>query len=111
MGKIITSIILLAIAAVAFGMSIRSLREKGFLFNNAYLYALKQEREAMDKKPYYRQSSVVFALLGMIFLLNALSVHFSLDWMIYLVGALIVFTLIYAVVSSIVIEKNRGEKR
>ena len=111
MGNVITFIILLAIAAAAFGMSLRSFREKGFLFNNAYLYASKQEREAMDKKPYYRQSSVVFALLGMIFLLNALSVLFSLDWMIYLVGALIVLTLVYAIVSGIVIEKNRGEKR
>ena len=40
---------LLAISAIV--LSIRSFCEKGFLLNNSYLYASKQEREAMDKKP------------------------------------------------------------
>ncbi len=35
--------------AGAFVISVRSFKQKGFLFNNAYLYASKQERDTMDK--------------------------------------------------------------
>lgn len=80
--------------------------EKGFLFNNAYIYASKQEREKMNKKPYYRQSAIVFMLLGLIFLLNAIAVLLELNWLFYIVAAVLIVTLVYAVVSSIINEKN-----
>ena len=35
-------------------ISARQFAEKGFLFNNAYLFATKDERAKMEKKPYYR---------------------------------------------------------
>ena len=107
MGEIIVAIVLLLIAAAAFVMSFRSYQEKGFLLNNAYLYASKKEREAMDKAPYYRQSAVVFALIGLIFLLNGLSLLFEAQWLGYLAGGVVVIALIYAVVSSIAIEKRQ----
>lgn len=81
--------------------------EKGFLFNNAYIYASKQEREKMNKKPYYRQSAIVFMLLGLIFLLNAIAVLLELNWLFYIVAAVLIVTLVYAVVSSIINEKNK----
>ena len=52
MKEIITSCILFIIATGAFIKSYRSFKEKGFLLNNAYIYASKQERETMDKKPH-----------------------------------------------------------
>ena len=106
MKEIITASILFAISIFLFFMSIRSFMEKGFLFNNAYIYASKQEREKMNKKPHYRQSAVVFLLLGLLFLLNALAVLLVANW-IFCVGiAVVIITLIYAVVSSIRIEKT-----
>ena len=66
MEDIIVAIILLAVSLLLFVVSIRSFQEKGFLFNNAYLYASKQERETMNKKPYYRQTAVIFFMMGMI---------------------------------------------
>ncbi len=44
MEKIIVSSVLFFISAGLFLLSFRSFREKGFLFNNAYIYASKQER-------------------------------------------------------------------
>ena len=82
-------------------LSIRSFREKGFLLNNAYLYASRQERETMDKKPHYRQSAIVFLLLGCIFLLNGLQVLLSAPWIFYAVMVLVIVTLGYAIVSGI----------
>jgi hypothetical protein len=106
MTDIITAIILIAISIFACVISIRSFMEKGFLFNNAYIYASKRERENMNKKPHYRQSAIVFFLIGLIFLLNALSVILKANWIFYPVIAVVIITVIYAIASSISIEKN-----
>ena len=50
----ITASLVFIIAAILAVVSIRSFQNKGFLFNNAYIYASKKERGKMDKKPYYR---------------------------------------------------------
>ena len=59
---IVGAIVLFVISVFAFFVSIRSFMEKGFLINNAFIYASKQERDAMDKRPHYRQSGVIFLL-------------------------------------------------
>ena len=83
--------------------------EKGFLFNNAYIYASKQEREKMNKKPHYRQSAIVFLLLGIVFLLLALAVLLEAYWISFVGVAVVIITLIYAIVSSITIEKSNKQ--
>ena len=80
--------------------------EKGFLFNNAYIYASKQEREAMNKKPFYRQSAVAFLLIGFDFVLYGFDVLLKTNWIVYIAIAVIIITLLFAVISSVVIEKN-----
>ncbi len=109
MKEIIAASILWAISLLMFIMSIRSFQEKGFLLNNAYLYATKQQREEMDKKPYYRQSSVIFLLIGIIFLLNGFSAILGVGWFSYVVVAVIIITLVYAIASSIAIEKRKKQ--
>ncbi len=109
MKEIIIASILFAVSVFLFFMSARSFMEKGFLFNNAYIYASKQEREKMNKKPHYRQSAIVFLLLGLLFLLIALAVLLEANWICYVGIALIIITLIYAIVSSVIIEKNNKQ--
>ena len=107
MGYVIGAIVLGVMAAACFVYSCLQFHEKGFLFNNAYLYASKQERETMDKKTYYKQSGIVFMLVGIVFLINAVNMIIQTDWLFYLVIVVVVIAIIYAVVSSIVIEKRR----
>lgn len=107
MKEIVLSFILFLIAIGAFVMSYRSFREKGFLFHNAYIYASKQERETMDKKPHYRQSAIVFLMIGIIFLLNGLSVLLAANWIFFFVIAIAIAAIIYAIASSIVIERGK----
>ena len=107
MKEIFTAVILLIISIGAFIISVRSFKEKGFLFNNAFLYASKQERNNMDKKPYYRQSAIVFLLIGIVFLLNAVEVFLNSGWIFYIVVVTIIITIIYAFASSIRIEINK----
>lgn len=103
MKEIIMATILILVSLGAFIISIRSFKEKGFLFNNAYLYASKQERSHMDKKPHYRQSAVVFLLIGVILLLTAVWVLFHSWWIFYAMIAAIVITIVYAIISGITI--------
>ena len=110
MKEIIIASILFAVSVFLFFMSARSFMEKGFLFNNAYIYASKQEREKMNKKPHYRQSAIVFLLLGLLFLLIALAVLLEANWICYVGIALVIVTLIYAIVSSVIIEKNNKQQ-
>ena len=106
MKEIIIASIPFALSVFLFFMSVRSFMEKGFLFNNAYIYASKQEREKMNKKPHYRQSAIVFLLFGIVFLLLALAVLLEAYWISFMGVAVVIITLIYAIVSSITIEKN-----
>ena len=107
MGEIIVVCVMFALSVAAFVMSIRCFGLKGFLLNNAYIYASKTEREKMDKKPYYRQSAVVFLLVGVIFLLNGMTVLLDAFWISYMVMTLAAVTMVYAIASSIVIEKKK----
>ena len=109
MKEIIIASILFAVSVFLFFMSVRSFMEKGVLFNNAYIYASKQEREKMNKKPHYRQSAIVFLLLGIVFLLLALAVLLEAYWISFVGVAVVIITLIYAIVSSITIEKNNKQ--
>ena len=109
MKEIVPASILFAVSIFLFFMSVRSFMEKGFLFNNAYIYASKQEREKMNKKPHYRQSAIVFLLLGLIFLLNTIAVLLKVNWIFYIVVVVVMITIIYAIVSSIIIDKNNKQ--
>ena len=95
------------LAIGAFIISFFSFREKGFLFNNAYLYASKEERATMDKKPHYRQSAIVFLMIGIVFLLIAISVFCINRWIRYIAIAVAIIAIIYAIVSSMMIERHK----
>ena len=109
MGHVIVGCVMLLLAAGALAISVRSFREKGMLLNNAYLYATKQTRETMDKKPYYRQSALVFLLIGIIFLLNGFAVLMETAWISYISMAVLAVTVIYAIASDIRIKKRSNK--
>ena len=107
MTGIISGIVCSILAIGAFVVSFRSFKEKGFLFNNAYLYASKEERATMDKKPHYRQSAIVFLMIGIIFLLNAMSSLWTNSWFSYMAIVFALIAIIYAIVSSVMIERHK----
>ena len=82
--------------------------EKGFLMNNAYIYASKEEREKMNKKPYYRQSGIVFMFLGIISLLNAFNAELKTIGLFIAILVIVVITIVYAIVSTRSIEKENN---
>lgn len=110
MEDIIVAILLFVVSLLLMIVSIRSFLEKGYLFNNAYIYASKKERETMNKKPYYRQTAVIFFMMGMIFLLLGFAILLKAFWITYIAEAVILAILVYAVASGIVIERRKNRK-
>ena len=106
--EIVFAIVLFAIAGLLLILGIRSFIERGFLLNNAYIYATKEERKTMDKKPYYRQSAVVFCILSIAFVIIGLSVLFRNGKIGLLVIPLGVAAFVFAVVSSV--QNNKRTK-
>lgn len=107
MGNIVGAIILGVIAVICFIFSYLQFNEKGFLFNNAYIYASKQERKNMDKKPHYKQSGIIFVSIGIIFLIDAIDIILQTGWLLYLVIGVAIVAIVYAIVSSVMIEKRK----
>jgi len=107
MGDFIVSIALVVVSLFIFILSIRSFLEKGFLLNNAYIYASKKERETMNKKPYYRQTAIVLFLMGITLLLIGFAILFDTGWITYIAEAVLLIILIYTIASSVAIEKRK----
>ncbi len=105
-GELITSVVVFAMAGVFLLLGVRSFLERGFLLNNACLYASEEERKTMDKKPYYRQSAVVFCMLSAVFLVIGLSLVFRNDRIILLEIPLVAGVIVFAVVSAVRIRKR-----
>ncbi len=108
MGDFIGCILLGIVSAGCFVLSFLQFNEKGVLLNNAYIYASKKERSEMDKKPYYRQSATVFAFLGVIFFLETLDTLLKTSWLFYCILAVATVTIVYAVASTVIIEKRKS---
>lgn len=101
MAELIWAIICSVLAVTCFIISVMQFKEKGFLFNNAYIWASKQERATMNKKPHYRQSAIAFALCAATFFFMALGCVLFTDWL-WLIGGLSAIVLLaYAIFSSV----------
>lgn len=106
MAEWIGAILCGVIAAICLIFSVMQFAGKGFLFNNAYIWASKSERDVMDKKPYYRQSGIVLAFCAALFCTIALECILDIGWLWIIEGALVIGVLVYAIVSSVKEQKK-----
>ena len=100
------TIVLFSFSFILLVWGVLSLFNKGFLFNNAYIYANKKEREQMNKKPYYIQTGIVFILLSIASCLEGFNALLRYDVFFVLFIIIIVVTLVFAIVSTIYIDKK-----
>lgn len=100
--KIITFIL----AGIFAYISFCQFMEKGILLNNAFIFISKEERKNLNRKKHYRQSAIVFCLLSSVFLVTGLSVVFQNKKIQLIEIPLLISALIYAVISSIKIERD-----
>ena len=57
--ELVVVITVFIFAGIVLIIGIMHFMERGFMVNNSYLYASKEERASMNKKPYYRQSAAI----------------------------------------------------
>lgn len=105
-GTLITAIAVFLLSGALFFLGIRQLLERGYLLNNAWIYASKEERKKLNKKPYYRQSGIVFCLLGLLFVVIGLYVILRDGRLLWLEAALAVGAVAYAILSTLRIMKE-----
>lgn len=108
-GDLVTAIVLFVIAGALIVIAVLHFMEKGPLLNNANFYATKEQRKTMNKKPYYRQSAVVFLLLSAVFIVVGLSVVLQNGKLLIAEIPLFAGAVIYAIISAVRIgnaEKN-----
>ena len=103
---LVLAIVLFSFSFILLVWGVLSLFNKGFLFNNAYIYANKKEREQMNKKPYYIQTGIVFILLSIASCLEGFNALLRYDVFFVLFIILIVVTLVFAIVSTIYLDKK-----
>lgn len=108
---IATGIILFLVAAGTLILGILQLMRKGPLINNAWIYADEEQRRTMDKTPYYRQSGIVFSLIGIQFLLLGIFCLTRMHIFLYMQFAVIGLVVIIAIVSSVMIDKKKRQNR
>lgn len=104
--EIVVAVIAFVLAGISAFISARQFAEKGFLFNNAYIWASKEEREKLDKSPRYKQSAIVFALISAVFLVIGISILLQNYKIQLLEIPLIIGALGYAFISSVRIERR-----
>ena len=109
-GKIIGGIITGILATACLVLSIMQFKQKGFLLNNAYIYASKTEREKMYKKPFYIQTGIVFLLLFIVFLATGLATVFNAEGFYIMAVFAVAICIIYAIASTVTIMKKRNRE-
>lgn len=110
--QVVSGMIFLALAIGAFVISYFQFKKKGYLFNSAYFWASQEERKRMDennesKGPHYRQSGFSFMFIGFIFLTYAVYIAVDWIWMLVASWAFVVIAVVYAIVSSVQIERQK----
>lgn len=103
---LVLAIVLFSFSFILLVWGVLSLFNKGFLFNNAYIYANKKEREQMNNKPYYIQTGIVFILLSIASCLEGFNALLRYDVFFVLFIIIIVVTLVFAIASTIYIDKK-----
>lgn len=107
LSQIVLSIILGIFSILLLTYSFFASKEKGPILSNTYLWATSEERKKMNKSAEYHLVTVIFGILGMIFLLLTIRTLSSWSWINYIIGILIAVVIIYAIVNTIKSEKNR----
>ena len=105
--QIVASILLGLISISLLTYSFFTSKEKGPILSNSYLWATSEERQKMNKSAEYHLVTVVFGILGVVFLLLTLRILSSWSWINYIVGTLVGIVIIYAIINTIKSEKNK----
>jgi hypothetical protein len=99
--QMITASIVGLISIILFVYSYFTSKEKGPILSNTYLFASDEERKKIDKSAEYHLVTIVFRILGTVFLLLTIQILTSWSWLKYIIGILVIVVIIYAIKESL----------
>ena len=108
--QIIVGVVFFVLAALMVLLAVRHFKCRGYCFNNAYIWASKEERESGDFTPYYKQSGVVFLMLAVLSVIEGLYIILMLRPLIFGQIVTVEVMFCYAVSSTVRIGKENREK-
>ena len=107
MGGVICGVVTGIISVILFIYVAFAIRRKGPILSNTYLFASEEERNRIDKKAEYHMVSVVFGILATIFAFLTVYIITSWNTCLYIVFALVVCVMVYAIKEGVKSEKKR----
>ena len=101
-------VMLLILSLVSIALGIAQLCEKGMPLNNSYIFASEKERAAMDKKPLYRQTGIVFLIVGIGLLVVSVLLFTLKDIRaFYLLIPIFILAVGYSIVSEVLMSRKK----
>lgn len=85
-------------------------KQRGPILTLTYLFANPKEREKLYKPFEYKEARNLFLLLGILFVLIAVSVFYPATWMNIAIAAVIILAIIYLIVQSAQRQKAREDE-
>ena len=80
---------------------------KGPILTNTFIFSSPEARKKANIKAEYNQAAIVFGCMSLIFCLLALYVLSHWKWLFVLIWLAVIFTAVYAIISSIKTKKKR----
>ena len=99
--EIVMAALSFALALLSLILAIRHFMQRGFLLNNAYIFASKAEREKMDKKPHYVQTAIALSFIFAIFFVLGMGIVLRSGAMLSLIVPLCIIVIVYSIISSV----------
>lgn len=93
-----------------------TIRCKGPILSNDYLFACEEERKKLKERSRieierdYRVVSVIFGILATVFAFLTVYIFMSWKWCLYVVFVLVIFVLFYAIKQSINTQRKQCPK-
>lgn len=86
-----------------------TVRCKGPILSNRWIFLTAEEKKKADKKAEYKLVSVVFGCLAGAFAMGSLEIFTGRTWPRIVLGILILFALVYAVVDAVRTEMKKKD--
>ncbi|MFZ7121835.1 MAG: DUF3784 domain-containing protein [Eubacteriaceae bacterium] len=99
------AVLLVIISISSFVYSVFLFQEKGPIPTTMYILGKPEDRKQMKTKAEYRFTGIVMLSISVIFLMEAMSIFFSIDWIlnvvIFISIALAVSALFYSIIEEV----------
>ena len=105
---LIAIVIFAVLILISLVLSLLGFLGVGIIVDDHYLFAPKEKRREMDKKPYYRQSGILFLFLALVHTMYLVKLLTGIVAFMYAALVICAVAILYEIVSHYGIRKKYG---